>query len=87
MSASEPTDITIFGECRPKFAAVKDAFYRNFQDFGDIGTAGAGGYFAFADPDRHLSFGYTSVRQITGDGMGVEPKRIIDAIYSCISTA
>jgi len=52
---------------------------------GNVGTAGAGGYTAFADPDHRVSFGYTPNRFTSGHGMGKEPKRIIDALYRCIS--
>ena len=51
---------------------------------GNVGTAGAGGFCAFADPDNHLAFGYTPNRYTTGEGMGDEPRRLIEALYRCI---
>ncbi len=52
---------------------------------GNVGTAGGGGYTAFADPARRISFGYTPNRITTGYGMGQEPARLIDALYRCVS--
>jgi CubicO group peptidase (beta-lactamase class C family) len=59
----------------------------NFNFFGregNIGSAGAGGYTGFADPVNELSFGYTPIRYTSGEGLGDEPRRIIEALYECI---
>jgi len=58
-----------------------------FNDWGregNIGTAGAGGFCAFADPKNRLSFGYTPNRHTSGYGLGKEPKHLIDALYTCL---
>jgi CubicO group peptidase (beta-lactamase class C family) len=51
---------------------------------GNVGTAGAGGFCAFADPVNRISFGYTPNRYTTGAGMGEEPRRLIDALYASL---
>jgi CubicO group peptidase (beta-lactamase class C family) len=51
---------------------------------GNVGTAGAGGFCAFADPANRISFGYTPNRYTTGAGMGEEPRRLIDALYASL---
>ncbi len=51
---------------------------------GNVGTAGAGGYSAFADPENHLSFGFTPNRHTSGYGLGEEHKRLVEALYRCI---
>jgi CubicO group peptidase (beta-lactamase class C family) len=58
-----------------------------FSDWGregNVGTAGAGGFCAFADPKNRFSFGYTPNRHTTGYGLGLEPKRLVQAVYSAI---
>jgi len=49
---------------------------------GNVGTAGAGGFCAFADPDNRFSFGYTPNRYTNGYGLGDEPKRLMEAVYA-----
>ena len=59
-----------------------------FNDWGregNVGTAGAGGYMAFADPENRLSFGYSPNRFTTGSGLGNEPRRLVDAVYGALS--
>ncbi|MEM8768922.1 MAG: serine hydrolase domain-containing protein [Pseudomonadota bacterium] len=58
-----------------------------FNDWGregNVGTAGAGGFCAFADPENRLSFGYTPNRYSSGYGIGQEPERLIGAIYESL---
>jgi len=51
---------------------------------GNIGSAGAGGYTVFADPENRIAFGYTPNRFTTGPGLGQESARLVDAFYSCL---
>lgn len=51
---------------------------------GNIGTAGAGGYCAFADSHNRISFAYTPNRFTSGAGLGDEQRRLVDALYACI---
>lgn len=51
---------------------------------GNVGTAGAGGYCAFADPENRISFAYTPNRFTSGAGLGDEQRRLVDALYECI---
>ena len=51
---------------------------------GNVGTAGAGGYGVFADPENRLSFGFTPNRYTSGYGLGEEHKRLVEAVYRCI---
>ncbi len=46
-----------------------------------FGTAGSGGYTVFADPDRRMSFAFTPNRFTTGEGLGIQSRRLIDAVY------
>ena len=51
---------------------------------GNIGTAGAGGYAAFADPANSLAYGYTPNRHGSGSGLGIQHRALVDALYRCI---
>ena len=51
---------------------------------GNVGTAGAGGYAAFADPVNHLSYGYTPNRFGSGAGLGDQHRALVDALYTCV---
>lgn len=63
----------IQGHCDNKFVAVRE---------GNVGTAGAGGFCAFADSENRFSFGYTPNRYTNGYGLGDEPKRLMEAVYA-----
>jgi CubicO group peptidase (beta-lactamase class C family) len=59
----------------------------DFNYFGrpeNFGSAGAGGFTGFADPVKHIAFAYTPVRMTSGAGLGDEPRRLVDALYSCV---
>jgi CubicO group peptidase (beta-lactamase class C family) len=58
--------------------------FNYFGREGNVGSAGAGGYTVFADPERHLSFAYTPNRYTTGFGLGDESRRLIDSLYDCV---
>ncbi len=49
-----------------------------------FGTIGSGGYGVFADPDRRMSVAYTPVRFTSGYGMGEQPRRLIDVLYTLV---
>jgi CubicO group peptidase (beta-lactamase class C family) len=51
---------------------------------GNVGSAGAGGYTVFADPEHRLSFAYTPNRFTSGEGLGDESRRLVDALYACL---
>ena len=42
----------------------------------NFGTAGGGGYVAYADPDRRLSFAYAPARFTSGAGVGDQPQTL-----------
>jgi CubicO group peptidase (beta-lactamase class C family) len=58
--------------------------FNDWHREGNIGTAGAGGFCAFADPENRLSFGYTPNRHTNGAGLGDEPNRLIESVYASI---
>ncbi|MEM6999445.1 MAG: serine hydrolase domain-containing protein [Pseudomonadota bacterium] len=51
---------------------------------GNVGTAGAGGYAAFADSENGISYGYTPNRFGTGAGLGEQHRALVDALYQCV---
>ncbi|MEM7097719.1 MAG: serine hydrolase domain-containing protein [Pseudomonadota bacterium] len=51
---------------------------------GNVGSAGAGGYAAFADPLNNLSYGYTPNRFNSGAGLGDQHRALVDALYRCL---
>ena len=51
---------------------------------GNVGSAGGGGYTVFADPANRISFAYTPNRFTTGQGLGDESRRLVDALYRCL---
>ena len=59
----------------------------SFNDWGregNVGTAGAGGYAAFADPENGISYGFTPNRFTTGYGLGEEHGRLVEAVYESL---
>ena len=58
--------------------------FNYFGREGNVGSAGAGGYTVFADPENRIAFGYTPNRFTTGAGLGQESARLVDALYSCL---
>lgn len=60
-----------------------------FSDFGregNFGSAGAGGYTVFADPENRLCFAYTPNRFTTGKGLGDESRRLVRSLYECLAS-
>jgi len=57
--------------------------FNNWGREGNVGTAGAGGYCGFADPENRLSFGYTPNRFTSGEGLGDEQGLLVKALYEC----
>jgi CubicO group peptidase (beta-lactamase class C family) len=58
-----------------------------FSDFGregNVGSAGAGGFTVFGDPENRLCFAYTPNRFTTGKGLGDESRRLVRALYDCL---
>jgi CubicO group peptidase (beta-lactamase class C family) len=49
-----------------------------------FGHPGAGGSFAFADPDAKLGFGYVMNKMDTFILVDPRAKRLIDAVYECL---
>ena len=58
--------------------------FSHFGREGNVGSAGAGGYTVFADPEHRLSFAYTPNRFTSGEGLGDESRRLVDALYACL---
>ena len=52
---------------------------------GNVGTAGAGGYAAFADPLNGISYGYTPNRFTSGAGLGDQHRYLVDALYESLA--
>ncbi len=78
-------DDFMFGnDFRVALGLLLDTRFNYWGRDGNIGTAGAGGFCAFADPQNRFSFGYTPNRYTSGYGLGEEPKRLIDAVYGCL---
>ena len=81
-------DDSMFGnDFRVALGLLLNTPFNDWQREGNIGTAGAGGFCAFADPENGLSFGYTPNRFTTGSGLGEEPGRLITAMLRIDLTA
>ena len=79
------TNDSMFGnEFRVTMGFLLNIDFNYFGKEGNVGSAGAGGFVGFADPENHISFGYTPVRMTSGAGVGDEPKRLVDALYASI---
>lgn len=44
----------------------------------------AKGYTVFANPEHRLGFAYTPNRFTSGEGLGEESRRLVDALYACL---
>ncbi len=78
-------DDSMFGnDFRVALGLLLNTPFNNWGREGNVGTAGAGGYCAFADPEHRFSFGYTPCRFTSGEGLGDEPLRLVNAIYESI---
>ena len=81
-------DDSMFGnDFRVALGLLLNTPFNDWQREGAIGTAGAGGFCAFADPRRRLSFAYTPNRFTSGAGLGDEPRRLISAMYASVETS
>ena len=76
---------SVFGnDFRVSLGFLLDIPFNHWGREGNIGTAGGGGYTAFADPANRLSFGYSPNRFTSGSGLGRESRALIDAVYRCV---
>ena len=76
---------SLFGnEFRVAVGLLLNIPFNNWGREGNVGTAGAGGFGAFADPDNGVSFAFTPNRHTTGYGLGDEHNRLVDALYRCL---
>ncbi len=76
---------SVFGnEFRVALGLLLHCGFNNWGRDGNVGTAGAGGFSAFADPENHLACGYTINRHTTGYGLGKEHDRIVTALYKSL---
>lgn len=66
---------------KSRLISIDSNYFGRPQNFG---SAGAGGFTGFADPVKHISFAYTPVRMTSVKGLGDEPRRLVDALYSCV---
>ncbi|HIL85445.1 MAG TPA: class A beta-lactamase-related serine hydrolase, partial [Pseudomonadales bacterium] len=74
-------DDYLFGnEFRVALGLLLDCPFNHWGRDGNVGSAGAGGYTVFADPENRVAFGYTPNRFTTGYGLGEEEKRLVDAM-------
>ena len=53
---------------------------------GNVGTAGGGGYAAFADPLNGTSYGYTPNRFNSGPGLGDQHRHLVNALYESLAS-
>jgi CubicO group peptidase (beta-lactamase class C family) len=78
-------DDSVFGnEFRVALGLLLHCGFNNWGREGNVGTAGAGGYSAFADPEHHIAYGYTPNKFTTGYGLGEEHDRLIAALYESL---
>ena len=78
-------DDSLFGnEFRVAVGLLLHSGFNDWGREGNVGTAGAGGYGAFADPENGISFGFTPNRFTTGYGLGREHCRLVEAVYASL---
>ncbi len=78
-------DDSVFGnEFRVALGLLLHCGFNNWGREGNVGTAGAGGYSAFADPDNRIAYGYTINKHTTGFGLGQEHDRLVAALYQSL---
>ncbi len=78
-------DDSVFGnEFRVALGLLLHCGFNNWGRDGNVGTAGAGGFSAFADPVNRLAYGYTTNKYTTGPGLGEEHDRLVAALYQCL---
>lgn len=74
---------SVFGnEFRVALGLLQNIDFNFFGREGNVGSAGGGGYTVFADPENHLTFAYTPGRMTSGDGLGIESRNLVRALYS-----
>ena len=78
-------DDSVFGnEFRVALGLLLHCGFNDWGRDGNVGTAGAGGYAAFADPKHHIAYGYTPNKFTTGYGLGEEHGNLVAALYDCV---
>ena len=76
---------SVFGnEFRVALGLLLHCGFNDWGREGNVGTAGAGGFSGFADPDNHIAYGYTPNKFTTGAGLGEEHSRLVAALYECL---
>ena len=76
---------SVFGnEFRVSLGLLLNCGFNDWGREGNVGTAGAGGYSAFADPTHRIAYGYTPNKFTTGAGLGEEHAALVRALYASI---
>ena len=77
---------SVFGnEFRVALGLLLHCGFNDWGREGNVGTAGAGGYAAFADPSNRIAYGFTPNKYTTGAGLGEEHGRLVEALYGCLN--
>ncbi len=78
-------DDYLFGnEFRVSLGLLLHCGFNNWGREGNVGTAGAGGFSAFADSENGISYGFTPNRFTTGYGLGEEHNNLVEALYASL---